>query len=68
MDLMEADDVWSTILCVYYATACYTLATKEDPVFIQGWLYFEAIRYVNIFTKHRFFIKYPKCGQSCYHN
>ena len=68
MDLMEADDVWSTIL---YATARYTLPTKQDPAFIQGWLYLKAIRYVNISTKHRFFIqyyKYPKCDQACYHN
>ena len=68
MDLMEADDVWSTIL---YATARYTLATKQDLAFIQDWLYFKAIRFVNVFTKHRFFIqycKYPKRNQSCYYN
>ena len=55
----------------YYATVRYTLATKQDPAFIQDWLYFKAIPFVNIFTKHRFFIqyyKYPKRDQSCYYN
>ena len=55
----------------YYATARYTLAIKQDPAFIQDWLYFKVMRYVNIFTKQRFFIqyyKYPKHDQSCYYN